>query len=176
MRRINEAEGKHALEEDSGLKSSSEEIHESNEPWFADFADNLCSYYMSIGVSCNDYWYGDYSFLPFYEQAYEAEIEETEYRAWLYGRYVYEAVGCLAPILHAFAKKGTKPINYPEEPHPATNRQLERLNKKKEALAAADEEKRQISIIKALTGVVPAGTGKEEKELIGRKHNRNTEN
>ncbi|MGM9682055.1 MAG: hypothetical protein ACI3XQ_00500 [Eubacteriales bacterium] len=157
------------------MKSSSDEQDNSNETWFADLADNLCPYYMSIGVSCSDYWFGDYTFLPFYEQAYESEIEETEYRAWLFGRYVYEAVGCLSPILHAFARKGTKPIDYPGEPHPATNRQLERLNEKKEALAAADEKKRQLSIIKAITGVAPTGTGKEEKEIIGRKRNRNAE-
>ncbi|MGM9663781.1 MAG: hypothetical protein ACI3XF_02960 [Eubacteriales bacterium] len=130
---------------------------------------------MSIGVSCNDYWFGDYSFLPFYEQAYETEIEETEYRAWLYGRYVYEAIGDLSPILHAFAKKGAKPIDYPSEPHPATNRQLERLNEKKEAQSKANEEKRQLSVIKAITGVLPAGMGKEETEKNGRKRNRNAE-
>lgn len=37
---------------------------------------------------------------------------------WLQGMYVYEAIGDMAPILQAFAKKGTKPTPYPTEPYP----------------------------------------------------------
>lgn len=36
---------------------------------------------------------------------------------WLQGRYVYEAIQNLSPILHAFAKKGTKAEPYRNEPY-----------------------------------------------------------
>ena len=37
---------------------------------------------------------------------------------WLQGAYIYQAVLCASPLLHAFAKKGVKPIPYPKEPMP----------------------------------------------------------
>lgn len=36
------------------------------------------------------------------------------------GRYVYEAIADLSPILHAFAKEGTQAKAYLEEPFPLT--------------------------------------------------------
>lgn len=35
---------------------------------------------------------------------------------WLQGLYTYEAVCDVSPVLHAFAKQGTKPIPYREKP------------------------------------------------------------
>ena len=32
-----------------------------DKPWFAEYADNLCSYYMSIGVPYDVYWNGDFT-------------------------------------------------------------------------------------------------------------------
>lgn len=32
------------------------------------------------------------------------------------GAYFYQALLCASPMFHAFAKKGTKPLPYPEEP------------------------------------------------------------
>ena len=36
------------------------------------------------------------------------------YAAWLQGAYIYDALCAVSPILHAFAKGGTKPIPYLE--------------------------------------------------------------
>jgi hypothetical protein len=38
--------------------------------------------------------------------------------AWLQGAYIYEALVDVAPYLHAFSKKGTKPTPYRKEPYP----------------------------------------------------------
>lgn len=39
---------------------------------------------------------------------------------WLQGMYIYEALCDVAPVLHAFAKKGTKPTPYPDHPYALT--------------------------------------------------------
>ena len=51
---------------------------------------------------------------------------------WLQGMYIYDAISCLAPILHAFAKKGTKAKPYPDEPYPINKKTAEEAARKKE--------------------------------------------
>jgi hypothetical protein len=50
----------------------------------------------------------------------------------LQGAYNYQAMLCVAPVLHAFAKKGVKPIPYPKEPMPL-NIELEEKDKELKA-------------------------------------------
>lgn len=52
--------------------------------------------------------------------------------AWLQGLYIYDAVGRLAPVLHAFAKKGTKPQPYPSTPYSFENEKSEQDKEKQE--------------------------------------------
>ena len=60
--------------------------------------------------------------------------EQHNQMMWLQGMYVYEAIGDMAPILQAFAKKGTKPTPYPTEPYP--------LNAERKAQQKKNKEKR----------------------------------
>ncbi|MGM9763503.1 MAG: hypothetical protein ACI3ZQ_05750 [Candidatus Cryptobacteroides sp.] len=119
--------------DDEGLTTSAQERQASDNPWFAEYADNLCIYYMSIGVSYDEYWYGDYSRLCFYAKSDELKLQRENELAWLQGLYVYEAVGCLAPILHAFAKRGTRPRKYPDKPYPVTETQIKDQMEKEQA-------------------------------------------
>lgn len=84
---------------------------------------------MSIGMTYEQYWYGDvrmaWDFLKAHELRMKREQEQTNFNAYLQGFYVYEAVGRLAPILHAFAKKGAKPKPYPKEPFDLTGKEEE---------------------------------------------------
>lgn len=84
---------------------------------FAEIADELCPVFMSMGMSYNDYWYGDYTQLQHYSKAFEMQRERANYDAWLQGAYVYDALCMVSPILHAFAKNGTKPTPYHKEPY-----------------------------------------------------------
>lgn len=109
------------MEGESGLDSSSEStsLGTTKKLSFSEYADELCSFYMSIGVPCREYWYGDYTQLKHYFEAYKLAEDRFNYHAWLQGAYVYDAICCASPILHAFAKKGTKPIPYHKEPYGA---------------------------------------------------------
>jgi hypothetical protein len=46
--------------------------------------------------------------------------------------YIYEALCDVAPILHSFAKKGTKPLPYPDHPYAITERDRENEQKLRE--------------------------------------------
>jgi hypothetical protein len=84
---------------------------------FARWADELCSEYMKMGVPYHEYWHGDYTQLAYYYKAYEKQLEHENYVAWLQGAYIYDALCAVSPVLHAFAKGGTKPLPYLEEPY-----------------------------------------------------------
>jgi phage-related protein len=83
-------------------------------------------------MTAEQYWEGDCTLVKYYRKAEELRNEKRNQELWLQGMYVYEAICDVAPILHAFAKKGTKPTPYSEKPYP--------LNAKQ---SARDEEEKQ---------------------------------
>lgn len=51
---------------------------------------------------------------------------------WLQGMYIYEALCDVSPILHAFAKKGTRPVPYTDHPYPLSDKQVKEVKKDKD--------------------------------------------
>ena len=86
-------------------------------------------YYLSLGMTYDQYWNGDPTLVKAYRKAEEIRVEKLNQQLWLQGMYVYDAICCASPILQAFAKKGTKAVPYPKEPYSITEKQ----HKKKEA-------------------------------------------
>jgi hypothetical protein len=82
-------------------------------------------YYLSIGMTEEQYWDGDPVLVQSYRKAEEYRREHQNEMAWLQGMYVYDAISRLVPVLHAFAKKGAKPKPYTEEPYPITEKKQE---------------------------------------------------
>ncbi len=62
----------------------------------------------------------------------ENQTSHSENGMWLQGMYIYDAMARIAPILHAFAKKGTKAQPYVEEAYPISKRTVEDAQIKKE--------------------------------------------
>lgn len=60
---------------------------------------------------------------------------------WLQGAYVYEAICRVSPVLHAFAKKGAKPMPYLSEPYALSEKQAE-LREEEHAKKAYDKGKK----------------------------------
>lgn len=85
---------------------------------FAELADELCPHYMSLGVSCNDYWHGDYTQLQFYVKARELDNERKNQELWLQGLYVYHAFNVVTA--NAFKKRSDQPEKYMDKPIPLT--------------------------------------------------------
>ena len=91
-------------------------------------------YYLSIGMTPEQYWDGDPSLVKHYRRADEIRFEKRNQELWLQGMYIYEAICDASPILHSFAKKGTKPHPYVSKPYSLTvaQRKQEMANKEKE--------------------------------------------
>ena len=100
---------------------------------FAKYIDGELPVYMAMGMTPDEYWNGDPALLKAYRKMDEIKRERENEMLWLQGMYIYEAIGDLAPILHAFAKKGTEAKPYAERPYPITKRL------KKEAEAAKEQ-------------------------------------
>lgn len=77
-------------------------------------------YYLSIGMTPEQYWDGDSMLAKYYRKADELRKKRRNEELWLQGMYVYEALCDVAPVLHAFAKRGTKPVPYPDHPYALT--------------------------------------------------------
>ena len=68
-------------------------------------------------MTYSQYWEEDCTLVRAYRRAYEIRQENENRYAWLQGMYVYEAICDASPILHAFAKAGTRAKPYPDKPH-----------------------------------------------------------
>lgn len=89
-------------------------------------------YYLSIGMTYEQYWEGDPALAKFYRDAEELRNEKRNQDLWLQGMYIYDALCDVSPVLRAFAKKGTKPLPYPANPYPLTEKQRRREQEAKE--------------------------------------------
>jgi hypothetical protein len=96
----------------------------------------LFPYYLSIGMTPEQYWDGDCTLVKYYRKAEELRNEKRNQELWLQGMYIYEALCDVSPILHAYAKKGTKPTPYSTKPYPLSNKHSERDEEEKQRRVA----------------------------------------
>lgn len=75
-----------------------------------------CPYYMSYGMSFDQYWYESPYLAYFYREAYKLRLRHEDTFMWNQGMYIYEALCDVSPVLHAFSKSGTKPLPYRTKP------------------------------------------------------------
>lgn len=92
----------------------------------------LFPYYLSIGMTEEQYWDRDSTLVVAYRKAEELKTNRKNQEMWLQGAYVYEALCRVSPLLHAFAKNGTKPVPYIAEPFAITEKQAEYRQEEKE--------------------------------------------
>lgn len=123
-----------------------------------EWLDKLCVYYMTMGVTYEEFWYGDYTKFKYVARQYDAQRKLQNEDAWLQGAYVYDAVA--TALSNAFRKKGAKAQNYLERPlqvYPKTE---------EEERYEAEMERRKI--IKRLNAWKAAWDAKERKEKIAK--------
>lgn len=89
-------------------------------------------------MTYEDYWYGDVNMVRAFRQAQKIKDKRRNQELWLQGMYIYEALCDVSPILHAFAKKGTKPQTYSTEPYAITS---EEVKEREEREARLKEER-----------------------------------
>ena len=89
-------------------------------------------FYLSIGMTPEQYWNEDCCLVKYYRKAFRLQRERDNERLWLQGMYIYEALCDVSPLLRAFARKGTKAIEYSSEPYAITKEEIERRRVEKE--------------------------------------------
>ena len=103
-----------------------------------------------MGMSADEYWNGDADLVIYYRQAEELKNEKLNQELWLQGMYIYEAIADISPILHAFAKKGTKPKPYPSQPYSLTTKQQEKEQLRKDKAVYAKGKQRLEALMTGL--------------------------
>lgn len=71
---------------------------------------------MAIGMTYDQYWYGDVCMVRAYAEAEKERQRRLDEEAWLNGAYVYRAVSAALSVSEFFREKGQKPLQYPKEP------------------------------------------------------------
>lgn len=94
--------------------------------------EKQCPIYMSYGMSYDEFWYGDAYRTRFYKESYLLKVRHRDEELWLQGMYVYEALCKVSPILHAFSKKGTKPLPYSSKPYMSNTPIEQEIDKEQE--------------------------------------------
>ena len=84
---------------------------------FTEIFERLCPYYISIGMTYDQYWRDDPTIAKIYRRVYKIKQEETKWNIYEGGMYTYEALCKVSPVLHAFAKNGTKPLPFSKKPY-----------------------------------------------------------
>jgi len=69
-----------------------------------------------MGMTATEFWDGDPDWAVQYRLANDIKNQRDDQNAWLCGAYIYHALCDVAPILQAFAKRGTKAKPYLTEP------------------------------------------------------------
>lgn len=95
-------------------------------------------------MTFEQYWDGDCCLVKYYRKAHYLRQQRLNQELWAMGAYVYEALTDVAPVLHAFAKKGAKPTPYISEPFALTGREV-RERKEREAKRRCEEQKAKVA-------------------------------
>ena len=101
---------------------------------FTEIFWEVLPYYLSIGMTWDQFWHGDVRMAVAFRKAEEMRIDRKNAELWLQGMYVYEAVCDASPIFNPFAKKNTRPKPYPAQPY-----ETKRTKKTNEELQAKRE-------------------------------------
>jgi len=91
-----------------------------------------------MGMSEEQFWDKDVYLVKHYTKAQELKNKQRNEQAWLSGAYIYDALCCVSPILHAFAKEGTQPQPYPVKPYPTTKEEMDKIKDEKQTKELAE--------------------------------------
>jgi hypothetical protein len=115
--------------------------------FLTDEFNRYCPFYISLGMSYEQFWYGDPTMTKYYLKAYQQkekrEAEKAKWIMWEQGLYIYEAICDVSPILRAFSKS-TKPLPYPKEPWGLDKSQEEKDKELQEKKKELDMYRQQI--------------------------------
>lgn len=87
--------------------------------------EEQCPFYMSIGMTYDEFWFGKPERAKYYRKAYELKKKQLNEQLWLQGMYFFEAICDVAPVLVTMPKKDAKIQPYSTEPYALTVKEQE---------------------------------------------------
>lgn len=96
-------------------------------------------------MTYEQFWEQDVELVKFYREAWQLKQQVRNQDLWLQGAYIYEAILDAAPVFHPFAKKGTKPVPYREQPYELFTKKTVKTEAEQDA-----EDKRERQKVKAM--------------------------
>lgn len=79
-------------------------------------------FYLSIGMTYDEFYLQDVELTKFYRQAYEIKEDRHNSHIWLQGMYIYDAIS--TSLYNVFCRKsGQQAASYPSKPYPLTDKQ-----------------------------------------------------
>lgn len=97
---------------------------------YGELLDLAFPYYLSIGMTPEQYWDGESEWKIAFRKAHKKKINDQNLMMWLQGRYIYDAVGSLYPLFNALSKK-KEPYPYVSEPYAIGKEEKEQREKEK---------------------------------------------
>lgn len=91
-----------------------------------------------------EYWNGEADLVKVYRQKHQYEMEQRNHEMWLQGLYLYEAMLCVSPVFHDFAKN-PKPLPYREKPFELTQEAVEEKEKTTQEQARELQKEKMIA-------------------------------
>jgi hypothetical protein len=97
---------------------------------------------MSIGMTYDEFWNQDVTMVRAFRKADELKRRRQNEILWMQGAYFRDAL--LSTVGNMFSGKGSTPIEYPKEPYPITEDQIE---EKKERERKSMEERMKADLL-----------------------------
>jgi len=82
---------------------------------FTELFERDCPYYLAMGMTYEQYWYGDVWMVKAIREADKLRQERQNQEAWLQGMYFYEGVS--VAMYNAMRGKGQPPKQYATQPY-----------------------------------------------------------
>ena len=125
-------------------------------PSFTEIFENICPYYLSIGMTYEQFWVDEPKLAEFYRKSHEIQKRRMNEELWLAGIYTCEA---LAATVGNMFSKGQK-HQYPSEPKPITMLELE--ERKQRELKQREEQFKARFMARALNINARRGGGEND--------------
>lgn len=99
------------------MEDSLDNLNKVEHIFLTEIFEKKCPYFIAIGMTYDQFWRDDPTIALAYKKSNKLLQEINKWNNWEEGMYTYEALCKVSPVLHAFAKKGTKPLPFSEEPY-----------------------------------------------------------
>lgn len=114
---------------------------------FTEIFEAVCPFYLSIGMTYEQFWYERADMALMYRKAHEIKNRQRNQELWIQGLYIVDALK--TTVCNMFAKKSAEKFTYPTEPYALSEAEIQ---ERKEQQAKAKMERMKSSFMaKAIT-------------------------